>query len=188
MDERMVPFVKLGRAAFGVVLEGYMGRLPPVAADRPDPMSVEFLDRVVNRMTDLRRGLDYLETRPDIDPARIGFLGPSAGAMIGLILAAIEPRYCAVVLSGSGLAAGDTHVIAAANPANFASHIRAPKLMVQGRYDEDSPLRTTAEPLFKLLAEPKKLYLYDGGHVPPLETMIRATGGWLDETMGPVRR
>jgi pimeloyl-ACP methyl ester carboxylesterase len=91
-------------------------------------------------------------------------------------------------LSGSGLPSEFTRVIAPANPANFASHIRAPKLMVQGRYDEDSPLRTSAEPLFKLLAEPKRFFLYDGGHVPPLETMMRATGGWLDEMMGRVQR
>lgn len=188
MDERMAPFVKSGRAAFGVVLKGYVGRLRPAGAEPPEPMSVEYLERVVDRMTDLRRGLDYLETRADLDPTRIGFLGPSAGAMIGLILAAIETRYRAVVLSGSGMPVEYTRVIAQANPVNFASHIRAPKLMVQGRYDEDSPLRTAAEPLFKLLAEPKQLYLYDGGHVPPLETMMRATSAWLDEMMGRVVR
>jgi serine/threonine protein kinase/formylglycine-generating enzyme required for sulfatase activity/predicted esterase len=188
MDERMGPFVKLGRAAFGVVLKGYVGRLRPAGTEPAEPMSVEYLERVVDRMTDLRRGLDYLETRADVDRTRIGFLGPSSGAMIGLILAAIEPRYRAVVLSGSGIALEYTRVIAPANPVNFASHIRGPKLMVQGRYDEDSPLRTTAEPLFKLLAEPKQLYLYDGGHVPPLEIVMRATSGWLDEMMGRVAR
>jgi pimeloyl-ACP methyl ester carboxylesterase len=188
MDERMAPFVKLGRAAFGVVLKGYVGRLRPSGTDPPEPMSVEFLERVVDRITDLRRGLDYLETRADVDPTRIGFLGPSAGAMIGLVLAAIEPRYRAVILSGSGMPLEYTRVIAQANPVNFASHIRAPKLMVQGRYDEDSPLRTSAEPLFKLLAEPKQLYLYDGGHVPAVETMILASSGWLDEKMGRVVR
>jgi pimeloyl-ACP methyl ester carboxylesterase len=188
MDDRMAPFVKSGRAAFGVVLKGYIGRLRPAGTERPEPMSVEYLERVVDRMIDLRRGLDYLETRADIDRTRIGFYGPSGGAMIGLILAAIEPRYRAVILSGSGLPLENTRVIAQANPANFASHIRAPKLMVQGRYDEDSPLRTTAEPLFKLLSEPKQLYMYEGGHVPPIETVISAASGWLDEMMGRVQR
>ena len=188
MDEKMAPFVKSGRAAFGVVLKGYIGRLRPAGTEPPAPMSVEYLEQIVDRMIDLRRGLDYLETRADLDRTRIGFLGPSGGAMIGLILTALETRYRAVILSGSGLPSEFTRVIAPANPANFASHIRAPKLMVQGRYDEDSPLRTSAEPLFKLLAEPKRFFLYDGGHVPPLETMMRATGGWLDEMMGRVQR
>lgn len=188
MDDRMAPFVKLGRAAFGVVLKGYIGRLRPAGTAPPDPESIEYLERVVDRMIDLRRGLDYLETRADLDRTRIGFVGPSAGAMIGLILAAIEPRYRAVVMIGAGVSIGETRVIAPANPINFASRIRAPKLIVQGRYDEDSPLRTAAEPLFKLLAEPKQLFVYDGGHIPPADVLMRAASGWLDEMMGRVAR
>ncbi len=89
----MVPFVKAGRAAFAVVLKGYIGRLRPEGALPVDPASVEYLERIVNRVTDLRRGLDYLATRPDLDSNRVGFLGPSAGAQIGMILAAVETRY-----------------------------------------------------------------------------------------------
>jgi pimeloyl-ACP methyl ester carboxylesterase len=76
----------------------------------------------------------------------------------------------------------------AANPANFASHIRPPKLILQGRFDEDTPLRTAAEPLFRLLAEPKRLVLYDGGHVPPLDLQVTTIASFLDEIMGRVTR
>ena len=103
MEDRVGPFVKAGRAAFGVVLKGYIERLRPAGDVRPSPATVEYFDRIKNRITDLRRGLDYLESRQDVDASRIAFFGPSAGAQIGLILAAIEPRYRAVVLVGSGL-------------------------------------------------------------------------------------
>jgi len=149
---------------------------------------MEYVERVVNRVTDLRRGLDYVETRPDLDRSRIAFIAPSGGAQTGLILAAVEPRYRAVVLLSAGLPAGYIPVIAEANPINFASHIRGPKLLVQGRYDEDTPLRTASDPLFKLLSEPKRRVLYDGGHVAPVDVQMSATSGWLDETMGRVVR
>jgi len=70
-------------------------RLRPEGYTAPDPATVEFRERLVNWITDVRRGLDYLETRNDIDASRIAFFGPSAGARIGIILAAVENRYFA---------------------------------------------------------------------------------------------
>jgi hypothetical protein len=188
MDERVAPFIKSGRAAFGVVLEGYIERLRPAGEVPVDPSTVEFHERMINRITDLRRGLDYLGTRTDLDQSRIAMMAPSAGAVLGLVVGAIESRYRAVVMFGAGLPASYRAIVREANPIYFASHIRGPKLIVQGRFDEDTPLRTAAEPLFKLLAEPKRLFLYDGGHVPTVETSVSAVQPWLDEQLGPVRR
>jgi dienelactone hydrolase len=143
---------------------------------------------IVNRITDVRRGLDYLSTRDDVDVHRIAFFGPSAGARIGLILAAVEDRYAAVVLQGAGVLPDDRSSVPDANPINFASHIRAKKLMVHGRYDEDTPFKTQGEPLFKLLQEPKRLVLYDGSHVPGAEILVTNVNAFLDETLGPVKR
>jgi serine/threonine protein kinase/formylglycine-generating enzyme required for sulfatase activity len=187
MEDRIAPFIKSGRAAFGVVINGYIERLRPQGYVRPDPTTVEFRERSVNWITDVRRGLDYLETRNEIDPTRIAFFGPSAGARIGLILAAVETRYRAVYLMGAGLAKEDSQTIAEANPINFAPHIRGPKLMVNGRYDEDTPLKTQAEPLFKLLRDPKRSIVYDGGHIPDWTLLVTTVNGWLDETLGPVK-
>lgn len=136
----------------------------------------------------MRRGLDYLETRSDIDTTRIGFVGPSAGAQIGVILTAVEDRYRGVVMVGAGLPRRTAVIQPAAEPANFAPHIRAPKLIVQGTFDEDTPLKTAADPLFELLVDPKKRELYDGGHVPTVDVLLKLSAGWLDETLGPVKR
>ena len=188
MEDRIAPFIKSGRAAFGVVIKGYIERLRPEGYSTPEPTTVEYREKIVNWITDVRRGLDYLETRSDIDASRIAFFGPSAGARIGLILAAVENRYRSVFLLGAGVVKYDTQSMAEANPINFAPHIRAPKLMAHGQYDEDTPLKTQAEPLFKLMREPKRMVLYDGGHIPPIEFLVTTMNGWLDETLGPVKR
>jgi hypothetical protein len=106
---------------------------------------------------------------------------------LNLGLPAIEERYRAVVLMGAALYQVDTRLLPEINPINLVSHIRAPKLLLQGRYDEDSRLKTQAEPLHKLLREPKRILLYDGGHVPSPEFYVPAMNTWLDETLGPVR-
>jgi eukaryotic-like serine/threonine-protein kinase len=188
IEDRLVPLIKSGRAVFGVVLEGYIERLRPAGYEPPDPRTAEYREMIVNRITDVRRGLDYLVTRNDVDAHRIAFLGPSAGARIGLILAAVEQRYAAVVLQGAGVVSEDMLDIPEANPINFAPHIGATKLMLHGRYDEDTPFKTRAEPLFKLLQEPKRLVLYDGSHVPQPELFVTNLNAFLDETLGPVKR
>ena len=189
MEDRLASFIKSGRAAFGVVINGYIERLLPPGSVAPDPGTVEYLERVVARTIDLRRGLDYLVTRQDeIDSSRIAFFGPSAGAQVGLILAAVEDRYRSVVLAGAGVGKALSVIIPAANPVNFASHIRPPKLMLHGLYDEDAPIKTWGEPLFKLLPNPKEMVTYEGGHVADERTQFTTITAWLEKTMGPVRK
>jgi formylglycine-generating enzyme required for sulfatase activity/dienelactone hydrolase len=180
--------VKAGRAVFVVVLRGYIERLRPAGFIEPDPTTAEYREKMVNWITDLRRGLDYLETRDDIDSRQIAFCGPSAGASVGLILAAVDRRYASGVLAAAGIAESDTRWVGEANIVNFAPHIRGPILMLQGRYDETFVWETEAQPLYKLLNEPKRLILYDGGHVPPIELFATTVHQWFDETLGPVKK
>jgi eukaryotic-like serine/threonine-protein kinase len=177
--------IKSGRAVFVVVLKGYTERLRPVGFVEPDPSTAEYRDKIVNWITDLRRGLDYLETRNDIDSKKIAVFGPSSGSRTGLILAAVDRRFGSVFLAATGIRKGR---IAEANIVNFAPHLRGPILMLQGRYDEALAWKTEAEPLYKLLSEPKRLILYDGGHVPSLELFATTIHQWLDETLGPVKK
>jgi serine/threonine protein kinase/formylglycine-generating enzyme required for sulfatase activity/predicted esterase len=185
MEAILAPVIKSGRAAFGVVLKGYIERLQPGYV-MPNRTSAEYLDRIVGRVTDLRRGLDYLATRKEVDMDKLAFFGPSAGAQIGLVLAAVEPRYKAVVMMGAGLS--PVPRVPEAMPSNFAPFIRAPKLIIQGRYDEDTPLKSRTEPLMKVLAEPKELLVFDAGHVAPPEVLLPALNKFLNQYIGSVRR
>jgi formylglycine-generating enzyme required for sulfatase activity/cephalosporin-C deacetylase-like acetyl esterase len=182
------PFIKSGRAVLAVALKGYPERDWPANYKLPSSERVEYRDQVVNWITDLRRGLDYLETRSDIDTNRIAYQVASAGADFRIILPAVETRYRTVVLWGGGLRKSNLQDISEANSINFAPHIRAPKLMINGLYDEVFSLKTQGEPLYKLLREPKRFVTYEGGHRPPVEFLAPTINRWLDEKLGPVRR
>jgi uncharacterized protein len=69
------------------------------------PDSFTMRDAWVQSVVDLRRAVDYLETRDDIDHARIGYLGFSQGGMLGAVLGGLEPRISAFCLGvpGGGL-------------------------------------------------------------------------------------
>jgi len=184
----LAPFIKSGRAVFAVVFKGFKEREHPADYVSPSRSSVRFREAMVNHAIDLRRGLDYLETRPDIDARRLIYYGYSQGAEEGLIYTAVEDRYRAVVLVAGGVKQPDKPWIAEAWPLNFASHIRAPKLMLNGRYDEAYPHKTDVEPLYKLLREPKRLIVYEAGHTPPIEIAVPVVNDWLNETLGPIKR
>lgn len=186
IDAMLGPFIRSGRAVFGVLLPGYIGRdLPEGPA--PDVGSVEYAESVTNDIIDERSGIDYLLTRGDIDGSRIAFFGQSSGAHLGLILAAVEKRYRSVLIVGVGFDSRDARVLPRVARYNFAPYLDTPLLMVQGKWDESHPLHTEAEPLFAILPKPKKLITYDGGHVPPPSVAIPTFNAWWDETMGSVR-
>ena len=59
-------------------------------------------DIYIQTVVDLRRGVDLLLSRSDVDPKRIGFVGFSFGAHTGAILAGVEKRIKAyVIISGA---------------------------------------------------------------------------------------
>ena len=57
----------------------------------------------IQLIIDMRRGLDLLLARPDVDPRRIGYVGHSLGATKGGILAAVDKRVRAYVLMGGAV-------------------------------------------------------------------------------------
>jgi len=187
IEANAASYIKAGRAVFSVVLKGYKERPWPAGDSPPKNTSVQYRDRVVNWATDYRRGLDYLSTRSDIDADKIACYGVSVNPR-KLTLIAVESRYAAVILLAAGLIRSWSGMIPETHGANFAPHIRAPKLMLHGRYDEIIPYRTEGEPLYKLLREPKELFLFDQGHVPSLEISVPIINQWLDRTLGMVKR
>ncbi len=185
----IAPNIRAGRAALAVVFKGMAERAFGPAWEPPVPSSVRFRDLMVLHATELRRGLDYLATRDDIDMRRLAYVGVSWGAGSRLPFAAVDDRYHAVVLIGGGIDERLQPTLPEAANFNFAPYIRAPKLLLNGRDDEEHPWETRALPLWNLLREPKQLVLVPGaGHVPPLEARVPAINRFLDQTLGPVRR
>jgi len=61
-------------------------------------------EAAVHQVTDLRRGIDLLYGRPDVDRKRIAYVGHSWDAHVGAIMAGVETRITAYVLMASGYA------------------------------------------------------------------------------------
>lgn len=78
-------------AQSGVVSVLVQGFLP---WSRPPDASDYEVDRamVIHQVLELRRAVDLLASRDDVDPQRIGLVGHDFGAMYGGILAGVDPR------------------------------------------------------------------------------------------------
>jgi hypothetical protein len=62
--------------------------------------------------------------------------------------------------------------------------------MVNGRYDFFFPTETSQKPLFLWLGTPakdKRHVVFEAGHVPPNDLMIKEILDWLDRYQGSVR-
>jgi pimeloyl-ACP methyl ester carboxylesterase len=146
-------------------------------------------DRVIQLAKDFFRSADYLETRPDIDHNRLGFLGLSFGAEHGPRLLALEKRVKVAVLVGGGL--GDYKWPPEINFFNFAPRVTTPVLMINGRYDFLSPYETEQLPALRWLGTPakdKRHAVFDAGHLPARDDIIKETLDWLDRYLGPVNQ
>ena len=89
---------------------------------------------------------------------------------------------------GAGLDERFLPSAAEGNSIKFASRSEPPKLLINGRFDEENPWRMRALPLWRLLREPKRLEIVEGGHLPRAEARVPVINAWLDETLGPVRQ
>ncbi|HEX6700240.1 MAG TPA: dienelactone hydrolase family protein [Gaiellaceae bacterium] len=70
----------------------------------------------VAQVVAVRRAVDVLRTLPTVDPHRIGYVGWSAGARLGTLVAASEPRIRAFVLLSAGAAPISAYVAQASAP------------------------------------------------------------------------
>ena len=139
------------------------------------------------RVTEYRIGLDYLETRLEIDMSKVAHVGFSWGAMRGaLVLDAIEPRIRTNVYIGGALR--PLPWLPEINEWNFVTRIKQPTLMLHGRFDEDNPYDPWGSYLYDMLEAPKRLELVESGHLPPVEIRNPIISSWLDEHLGPVGR
>jgi cephalosporin-C deacetylase-like acetyl esterase len=132
----------------------------------------------VQSVVDTMRVVDWVETREELDPARLGYAGFSMGTILGVQYVALDRRIRAATfaLGGAGLMhflAGmapaerrpDFDAVAdALDPMHFAPLITPrPVLMVNGLKDEVIPA-ALGHILFNSLREPRRIIWYEGGH------------------------
>ena len=178
--------LKSGRAVAFPVYYSAFGRVAD-AADNELTGTAALRDVVIRTVKDLRRALDYLETRPDIDAEKIAFFGNSWGAKYGIISMALDSRIRTGVLYTMSMIRNPSPDI---DPATYFTRVRTPVLQVSGQYDPLIPLED-ARILHDLLGtvdSDKRLVIAEGAHYAPYELLVGETLSWYDNYLGAPAR
>jgi len=189
MDLHNIDYVvRSGRAVIHPIYKDTYERLTEARSQRGAIGPNQRRDLVIQWSKDLGRALDYLETRPDIDRSKLAYYGSSLGAIDGVVLVAMEPRFRTALFLAGGFRLA--HAPPEVEPINFAPRVRIPVLLVAGRYDFAHPYETTQVPMFRMLGTPeqdKKHFVFEGGHAAPKnQVIIKEILDWLDRYLGPV--
>jgi len=179
--------LRSGRAVVYPIYKGTYERGDGLKSDTPNA-STFYRDHVIQWSKDLGRTIDYLQTRTDLEHKRIAYYGLSWGAMLGGLLPALEERIKVIALVGGGF---DLHkTLPEVDPFNFAAKIRAPVLMINGRYDSEMSIDQSQTPMFRLLGTPdrdKRHAVFESGHIVPKNFVIKEVLDWFDRYLGPVK-
>lgn len=166
-----------GRGAITLVLTAPSSGAAPPAQGNPRAALEQQRNLVARDVIAVRRAVDLLTARRDVDPARIGYLGWSAGARTGAIAAGVEPRLRALVLMSGGatpvseyaatapaaLRADVTRILGQADPLRLVRRARPGSLLLQnGKRDETVP-RAALDALAAAAPDPDVRW-YDAGH------------------------
>jgi formylglycine-generating enzyme required for sulfatase activity/predicted Ser/Thr protein kinase/predicted esterase len=180
--------MKSGRALLFPIYKSTYEREDGLVSSVPNETN-SYRDHVIQWAQDLRRSIDYLESRSDINADKLAYYGFSWGGRLGGIMIMVGARFKTAILYVAGFRFQKQKP--EVDPFHFVSRVRIPVLMLNGRYDSFFPYQTAQLPMFKLLGTPeehKRQVLYDTGHSIPRTQLIRETLEWLDKYLGPVTR
>ncbi len=178
------PFLRSGRAVIYPVYLGTFDRRPRLA---PGPVGIR--DLLIRQVQDVRRTIDYLHERGDIDTERLLYHGLSFGAVRGSYALAIEQRFRTAILVSGGMVA-TTHLPPEVQQIDYVPRIGMPLLLINGREDFNFPYLESQVPFYELLGTPeekKRMIAFDWGHLPTGYTdLMREVVDWADHWLGPV--
>jgi dienelactone hydrolase len=189
-SERVRPadhFLKSGRAYLVPIYKSTYERGDELTSSMPNESNT-YREHVVFWSKDLRRSIDYLETRADIDTQRLAFYGVSWGGRMAPVMLTVERRFKAAVLTIAGLRHQTSQP--EADPFNYLPRVTLPVLMLNGKYDFYFPVETSQRPFFDRLGTPpanKSWIVYDGSHSVPATELVKESLVWLDRYLGAVR-
>jgi dienelactone hydrolase len=146
---------------------------------------------------EVRRAVDFLQSRDDVDGDEIGYVGWSQGARMGALTSGVEHRIKAFDLIAGGAAPVSEYVkyapvdlqdelrtvLERTDPLHFVAQAEPSELLFQdGRQDEVVPEAALKE-LAQAGSEPKEVRWYDAGHVPSAK-MWADSRSWLLDQLG----
>lgn len=187
-----IPEAKLyARAGAVSLIPDYPWDRPPPWRKTPNHYDKPELDREIEiqAVLDLRRGIDLLLARPDVDPKRLAYVGHSYGAQWGSILSAVDKRMKTSVLMAGVAEIGDiflrgnnpgivelrksrppgqferyTQVAGDIDAVHFVGHAAPVPLLFQFANFEQYFDKASMERYAAAASDPKKVLYYDTGH------------------------
>ncbi len=150
-------------------------------------------DILIQTVFDLRRAVDFIRDRKELDIGRIGYLGISLGGIIGTVFCGTDQRVKVpvIVLAGGGMhlmfgmdaMSDDTRdYLSMIEPLNFVRMISPrPLLMINAENDDVVP-PMMSKLMFKTAKEPKKIIWFDAKHhTIPIDKTYEAAIDWFKE-------
>jgi dienelactone hydrolase len=145
----------------------------------------------------VRRAIDLLSARDDVDTDRIGYIGWSAGARTGSILAGVEPRLHALVLVAPGSAPVSDFVAAAPaeekkavrdvmssiDPLAYISRGKADRLLIQEATNDQVIPRSAIDAMIAAAPKGTEVRWYDFDHTMGPKAYAEHLE-WLQEKLG----
>jgi dienelactone hydrolase len=175
--------VRSGRAVVYPMYHGTLERFVP----RPPP-GIARRDYHLKWSQDVRRTIDYLASRTDVDTGRIAYFGASMGAWFSPIPLAVETRISLAVLVGGGLTSATWEP--EIDTVHYAPRVKLPLLLLCGRHDYFFPYEQSQKPFFERIGTPsehKRHVTVEAGHSVPRAEYLREVLGWIDRYFGPAQ-
>jgi dienelactone hydrolase len=163
-------------------------------------------DEQIQLIVDLRRAIDLLMARPDVDPQRIAYLGVSYGGAMGGLLAGIEDRLQAYVLvvGDGGFVTHETNpenrtmppdqfaieygpwidAMWPIEPIHYVSHSSPSPILFQNAVRDQYTNVEDAIRYQETAGEPKEIIWYDSDHWPLPDEAVADNARWLQQYIG----
>lgn len=151
----------------------------------------------VDAVREVRRSVDMLQSLPEVDDDQIGYVGWSAGARMGAIVAGVDHRIRAVDLIAGGATPLDEYLaqvpqelrgqveplLGKTDPLRYVGHATPSELLFQNGTDDEIVPREALDALAEAGSEPKEVKWYDSSHVPS-ERAWDDSRDWLADKLG----
>ncbi len=173
-------------AQHGVVCLVIDGPLSSVRSSRLDPFNVRAVrEAYIRTVIDLRRGVDALESLPQVDPERMAYVGHSYGATWGGVLAGLETRLRAYVLMAgyAQVSENDTPEVPELDAIHYLGHAAPAAYLFQFAEDDVYIDREEAQLYFDTANEPKTMLWYDTDHLTLQHVGQADRLSWLGEQL-----
>lgn len=180
----------------------------PFARRAGDPVNLTPADSAeqVQLIVDLQRAVDVLLARPDVDPARLAYVGRSYGGATGALFAGVERRLKTYILAvaDGGMVAHSTgldgrvgpfpgvsdetlqrwvRAMAPIEPIRFVGRAAPASILFQSARRDQYVLPIRAEELQRAASQPKTVRWYDTEHALDARAHVDQLQ-WLHEKVG----